>query len=84
MLVTAAALALAGGPDPVFGSITSSLQHILQNTHGGKEYEYPTDITRDLLPVSCLTFLFLSVFIHTSLVILSTTITCGIKLMLYT
>lgn len=52
MLVTAAALALAGGPDPVLGTITSSLQHILQNTHGGKEYQYPTDITRDLLPVS--------------------------------
>ncbi|KAJ6110724.1 hypothetical protein N7486_002959 [Penicillium sp. IBT 16267x] len=51
MWVTAAALALAGGPDPVYGTITSSLQHILQNTHGGKEYQYPTDITRDILPI---------------------------------
>lgn len=52
ILGMAAALALAGGPDPVLGTITSSLQHILQNTHGGNEYQYPTDITRDLLPVS--------------------------------
>ncbi|KAJ5912789.1 hypothetical protein N7504_001672 [Penicillium tannophilum] len=51
ILGMAAALALAGGPDPVLGTITSSLQHILQNTHGGNEYQYPTDITRDLLPI---------------------------------
>lgn len=61
----AAALALAGGPDPVLGTITSSLQHILQNTHGGNEYQYPTDITRDLLPVSSPTFLFLFVLLYT-------------------
>ncbi|KAJ5776977.1 hypothetical protein N7520_000223 [Penicillium odoratum] len=51
VLVTAAALALAAGPDPVTGTITSSLQNILENTHGGNEYHYPTDITRDILPI---------------------------------
>ncbi|KAJ5919681.1 hypothetical protein N7454_009516 [Penicillium verhagenii] len=51
VLVSAVALALAAGPDPVTGTITSSLQHILQNTHGGEEYQYPTDITRDILPI---------------------------------
>jgi hypothetical protein len=65
MLVTATALALAGGPDPVLGTITSSLQHILQNTHGGNEYQYPTDITRDLLPVRYPALSFVYVFMHT-------------------
>lgn len=37
---------------PVIGAITSSLQAILMNTHGSREYEYPTDITRDIYPVS--------------------------------
>ncbi|KAJ5737636.1 uncharacterized protein N7483_002761 [Penicillium malachiteum] len=50
VLVTAVALALAAGPEPVVGTITSSLQYVLKNTHGSKEYEYPTDITRDILP----------------------------------
>ncbi|CAG8388631.1 unnamed protein product [Penicillium salamii] len=40
------------GPAPAFGDITSSLQSILRNTHGSKDYGYPTDLTRDLLPVS--------------------------------
>ncbi|KAJ5688917.1 hypothetical protein N7462_003309 [Penicillium macrosclerotiorum] len=39
------------GADPVIGSITSSLQSILKNTHGSKDYGYPTDVTRDLLPI---------------------------------
>ncbi|CAI7631311.1 unnamed protein product [Penicillium manginii] len=30
---------------------TSSLQNILKNTHSSYDYGYPTDITRDLLPV---------------------------------
>ncbi|KAJ5716512.1 hypothetical protein N7493_008423 [Penicillium malachiteum] len=51
VLVTAVALALAAGPQPVIGTITSSLQYVLKNTHGSKEYEYPTDITRDILPI---------------------------------
>lgn len=50
VLLTAVVMALSG-PDPV-GAITSSLQSILKNTHGSKEYEYPTDITRDIYPVS--------------------------------
>lgn len=45
---------LLSGPDPVIGQITSSLQSILKNTHHSKDYGYPTDITRDLLPVSYL------------------------------
>ncbi|KAJ5134903.1 hypothetical protein N7526_006268 [Penicillium atrosanguineum] len=49
ILLTAVVVALSG-PDPV-GAITSSLQSILKNTHGSKEYEYPTDITRDLYPI---------------------------------
>lgn len=40
------------GPAPAFGDITSTLQSILRNTHGSKDYGYPTDLTRDLLPVS--------------------------------
>ncbi|KAJ6007543.1 hypothetical protein N7540_011519 [Penicillium herquei] len=51
VFVTAVALALAAGPEPVLGTITSSLQYVLKNTHGSKEYEYPTDITRDILPI---------------------------------
>lgn len=54
LLVTAVALAVAVGPDAVVGSITSSLQYVLKNTHGGNEYEYPTDITRDIRPVGLL------------------------------
>ncbi|CAI7611826.1 unnamed protein product [Penicillium pancosmium] len=30
---------------------TSSLQNILKNTHASNDYGYPTDITRDILPV---------------------------------
>lgn len=52
VLVTAVGLALSAGPSPVIGTVTSSLQSILMNTHGSKDYEYPTDITRDILPVS--------------------------------
>ncbi|KAJ5113921.1 hypothetical protein N7456_002455 [Penicillium angulare] len=51
VLATAVALAFAAGPVPVIGSITSSLQYVLKNTHGSKEYGYPTDITRDILPI---------------------------------
>ncbi|KAF3396112.1 Ubp5-interacting protein [Penicillium rolfsii] len=38
-------------PSGATPSITSGLQSILKNTHHSKEYEYPTDITRDLLPI---------------------------------
>lgn len=43
-------LVLSAGPEPA-AAITSSLQSILRNTHGSKDYGYPTDLTRDLLPV---------------------------------
>lgn len=52
LLLTAMVVGLSAGPDPVIGALTSSLQSILRNTHGSKEYEYPTDITRDIYPVS--------------------------------
>lgn len=52
VLLTAMVLGLSAGPEPVTAAITSSLQSILRNTHGSKEYDYPTDITRDILPVS--------------------------------
>ncbi|KAJ5223422.1 hypothetical protein N7468_007964 [Penicillium chermesinum] len=48
--MAAVGLALAG-QTPAIGSMTSSLQSILMNTHGSKDYEYPTDITRDILPI---------------------------------
>ncbi|KAJ5177153.1 uncharacterized protein N7482_003030 [Penicillium canariense] len=50
VLLTAVVAALPG-PKPVIGGITSSLQSILKNTHNSKDYGYPTDITRDLLPI---------------------------------
>lgn len=52
VLIMTVGVILFGGPDPVIGQITSGLQSILKNTHHSKEYGYPTDITRDLLPVS--------------------------------
>lgn len=61
VLVTAVGLALSAGPRPVIGTMTSSLQSILMNTHGSKDYEYPTDITRNILPVSFLFRLMLNV-----------------------
>ncbi|CAG8064824.1 unnamed protein product [Penicillium olsonii] len=49
-------VALLAVPTPAFG-VASSLQSILRNTHGSKDYGYPTDLTRDLLPVSlCMIF----------------------------
>lgn len=59
VLLTVVVVALSAGPDPVIGAITSSLQSILKNTHGSKEYEYPTDITRDIFPVSDLLIFFI-------------------------
>lgn len=52
MLFLGVVVALLAGPDPAIGAITSSLQSILKNTHGSTDYGYPTDLTRDLLPVS--------------------------------
>ena len=52
LLSAVVTVAFLGGPVPVIGAITSSLQSILKNTHGSQEYGYPTDITRDILPVS--------------------------------
>lgn len=51
ILLAAVALAFCAASEPVIGSITSSLQSILKNTHGSKDYVYPTDITRDIMPV---------------------------------
>jgi hypothetical protein len=45
-LLAAAALAAAIPPD-----ISSGLQNILRNTHKSKAYEYPTDLTRGIIPV---------------------------------
>lgn len=33
-------------------AISSDLQNILKNTHGSDAYSYPTDLTRDIIPVS--------------------------------
>lgn len=56
VLVLLTAIVVALSPVPVIGAITSSLQAILMNTHGSREYEYPTDLTRDIYPVSyCVT-----------------------------
>lgn len=52
VLVLLTAIVVALSPVPVIGAITSSLQAILMNTHGSREYEYPTDLTRDIYPVS--------------------------------
>lgn len=51
VLVLTVAVVLLSGPQPVIGQIASGLQSILKNTHNSKDYGYPTDITRDLLPV---------------------------------
>ncbi|KAJ5317699.1 hypothetical protein N7508_002207 [Penicillium antarcticum] len=51
LFITGIVVALFAGPVPAIGAITSSLQSILRNTHGSKDYGYPTDLTRDLLPV---------------------------------
>ncbi|KAJ5350365.1 hypothetical protein N7541_008092, partial [Penicillium brevicompactum] len=51
MLFSRAAVAFLAGPAPAFGAITTSLQSILKNTHGSKDYGYPTDLTRDILPI---------------------------------
>lgn len=60
VLLLTVVVVLFGGPNPVIGQITSGLQSILKNTHHSKEYGYPTDITRDLLPVGYVTLLFSS------------------------
>lgn len=52
LFLSSVVVALLAGPDPAIGTITSSLQSILKNTHGSTDYGYPTDLTRDLLPVS--------------------------------
>lgn len=52
LFLASVVVALLAGPDPAIGAITSSLQSILKNTHGSTDYGYPTDLTRDLLPVS--------------------------------
>ncbi|KXG50095.1 uncharacterized protein PGRI_060620 [Penicillium griseofulvum] len=51
LFLSSVVVALLAGPDPAIAAITSSLQSILRNTHGSSDYGYPTDITRDILPV---------------------------------
>ncbi|KAJ5089125.1 hypothetical protein N7532_007809 [Penicillium argentinense] len=51
LFLIAVATTLSAAPEPVIGSITSGLHSILKNTHASKEYGYPTDLTRDLLPI---------------------------------
>ncbi|KAF3027474.1 hypothetical protein E8E15_009795 [Penicillium rubens] len=51
LFLPAIVVALVAGPDPAVAAIPSTLQSILKNTHGSKEYGYPTDLTRDLLPI---------------------------------
>lgn len=51
-LVLLTAMVVALTPGSVFGTITNSLEAILTNTHGSNEYGYPTDLTRDIYPVS--------------------------------
>jgi hypothetical protein len=52
LLFTASAVLLAL-PEMVLG-LPTGLQNVLQNTHRSKEYEYPTDFTRGIVPVSFL------------------------------
>lgn len=35
-----------------YPDVSSSLQNILDNTHGSDLYTYPTDLTRGIIPVS--------------------------------
>lgn len=53
-LIPSIAAILCYGADLAVGQVPSRLQSILSNTHNSKEYGYPTDITRDLHPVSYL------------------------------
>ena len=50
-LLTTLSTFLLGNPHLALG-ISSELQNILKNTHGSKAYGYPTDLTRDIFPVS--------------------------------
>ncbi|KAJ5908301.1 hypothetical protein N7495_000983 [Penicillium taxi] len=59
-LFTAVSLALSASSGLVMGTVTTSLQSILRNTHKSTEYDYPTDITRDILPVSLTSLHYLS------------------------
>jgi hypothetical protein len=42
LFLSAIVVALVAGPDPAVAAIPSTLQSILKNTHGSKEYGYPT------------------------------------------
>lgn len=44
-------IALAGALMSDLPSTSSALQNILRNTENSDKYQYPTDFTRDLLPV---------------------------------
>lgn len=59
LFLSSVVVALLAGPNPAIGAITSSLQSILKNTHGSTDYGYPTDLTRDLLPVSLSAILYI-------------------------
>jgi len=74
VFATAVATALSAAPEPVFGAITSSLQSILKNTHASADYGYPTDITRDLIPVCFLRSRVLYEFLHSMSLLYDTTV----------
>ena len=65
LFLSAVVVALLAGPDPAVAAIPSTLQSILKNTHGSKEYGYPTDLTRDLLPVSSIHDIILRALMNT-------------------
>lgn len=53
-LVLAFAAVVAASPLPPRHStspVSSSLQNVLTNTHGSRDYGYPTDFTRGIMPV---------------------------------
>lgn len=53
------ALAAAGAVDAAaIPDVSSTLQNILQNTHGSDLYTYPTDLTRGIIPVRHHVYLF--------------------------
>jgi len=51
---TACIAALLGAVAASPRGVPTSLQNILDNTHGSSLYTYPTDLTRGIVPVSFL------------------------------
>lgn len=51
--VVATAFLAVGSSAVVIPHYSDALQNILQNTDGNEKYKYPTDFTREIVPVSC-------------------------------